>query len=133
MSSVPSAFADDEVAPVVDGLVKGLGAEARSARREEALLRFIRSWPRSWRRESIIDVICSEERRGLEQKVQGPRPSFTQMILPQERQLGAAARRGWRVARHVHRREAGEAVERDGLVWSSRVRIAESCKDQVNS
>jgi len=68
----------------------------------------------------------------VEQNVQGPRPSFTQMILPQDRQLGAAARRGWRVARHVQRREAGEAVESDGLVWSSSVRMAESCQCCVN-
>ncbi len=68
----------------------------------------------------------------MEQKVQGPRPSFTQMILPQDRQLGATARRGWRVARQVQRREAGVAVERDGLVCSSSVRMAESCKCRVN-
>ena len=70
-------------------------------------------------------AISSEDRRGCPQNVQGPMPSFTQIILPQFRQLGAAARRGWRVARHVQRRDEGSA-ERDGLVWSSRVRIAES-------
>jgi len=58
--------------------------------------------------------------------VQGPRPSFTHMILPQFRQLGAAARRGWRVARQIQRRAEGSAVVRDGLVCNSRVRIAES-------
>jgi len=64
--------------------------------------------------------------------VQGPRPSFTQMILPQDRQLGAAARRGCRVARQVQRREAGETAEREGFVCSSRVRIAESCENVVS-
>ena len=63
----------------------------------------------------------------MEQNVHGPRPSFTQMILPQERQFGAAARSGWRVALQVQRREAGEAfLARGGLVWISRVRMAES-------
>ena len=52
-------------------------------------------------------------------------PSFTQTILPQLRQLGAAARRGWRVARQVQRRDEGSVV-REAFVWSSRVRIAES-------
>lgn len=59
--------------------------------------------------------------------MQGPIPSFTQMILPQLRQLGAAAKSGWRVARQSHRRDEGEVlVEREGLVWSSRARMAES-------
>ena len=70
-------------------------------------------------------LISSEESSGDEQNVQGPRPSFTQMILPHSRQFGAAARRGWRVARQLQRRSGGEA-EREGLVWSSSVRIAES-------
>lgn len=66
-----------------------------------------------------------EERRGCPQNVQGPMPSFTHITLPQFRQLGAAARRGWRVARQVQRRDEGSA-EREGFVWSSRVRMAES-------
>lgn len=57
--------------------------------------------------------------------MQGPMPSFTQIILPQLRQLGAATSRGWRVARHVQRRDEGPE-EREGLVWTSRVRMAES-------
>ena len=71
--------------------------------------------------------ISSALSSGREQKVQGPIPSCTQMILPQLRQLGAAVRRGWRVARQSQRRDAGFVFpERDGLVWSSRVRMAES-------
>ena len=69
---------------------------------------------------------------GVPQNVQGPVPSFTHMIFPQFRQLGAAARRGWRVARQVQRRAVGEEVEREGLVWSSRVRIAESWEEVVS-
>lgn len=58
-----------------------------------------------------------EVSRGVEQNVQGPRPSFTQMILPQDRQLGAAARRGWRVAKQSQRRAEGEVeFVREGLV-----------------
>ena len=75
-----------------------------------------------------MDVISAEERRGVLQNVQGPRPSFTQMILPQFRQFGAAARRRWRVALQEQARAEADWVEelREGLVWTSRVRIAES-------
>ena len=96
-SRVLSADAADEEEGVevpVEGLVKGRGVEDRSARRWDALFRFIFSCPRSWRRESIMAVISWEERRGWLQNVQGPMPSLTQIILPQLRQLGAAARRG---------------------------------------
>ena len=122
-----SAVADEEEGEEVpvEGLVKGRGVDARSGRRWDWLLRFIFSCPRSWRSESIMAVTSWDERRGCPQNVQGPMPSFTQIILPQLRQLGAAARRGWRVARHVQRRDEGLAV-REGLVWSSRARIAES-------
>lgn len=72
-----------------------------------------------------MDAISVEERRGCEQKVHGPMPSFTQIILPQLRQLGAAARRGCRVARQSQRRAEG-SEDREGLVWSSSARIAES-------
>ena len=62
------------------------------------------------------------------QNVHGPRPSFTQIILPQERQLGAAVRRGWRWALQVHFLSAMVEVEeeREDWIWSSRARIAES-------
>lgn len=36
------------------------------------------------------------------QKVHGPMPSFTQMILPQLRQFGAASRSGCLVAMQLH-------------------------------
>ena len=59
--------------------------------------------------------------------MQGPMPSLTQMILPQFRQFGAVARSGWRVAKQVQRRAAVSVEEeREGLVWISRARIAES-------
>ncbi len=45
------------------------------------------------------------------------------MILPQERQLGAGAKRGCRVALQLHFREVEE--EREGLVESSRVAMAD--------
>ena len=79
-----------------------------------------------------MEVIWEEVRRGWPQKVQGPMPSFTQIILPQLRQLGAAARRGWRVARQVQRRAVGEELLREGLVCSSRVRMAESWKMEIS-
>ena len=76
-----------------------------------------------------MDCIWEDERRGVEQNVQGPMPSFTHIILPQERQLGAATRRGWRVALQLQRRASGEALwAREGFVWISSVRIAESYK-----
>jgi len=77
-------------------------------------------------------VTCSDERSGVPQNVHGPMPSLTHMIFPQFKQFGAAARRGCRVARHVQRRAAGEELEREGLVCTSRVRIAESCKANLS-
>ena len=74
-------------------------------------------------------VISAEESKGVLQNVQGPIPSLTQMIFPHERQLGAAARRGWRVALQGQARAVvdwEEGFVREGLVWSSRVRMAES-------
>lgn len=72
--------------------------------------------------------------KGLLQNVHGPNPSFTQMIFPQLRQFGAAARRGWRVAMQLQERDAlfslAEAVK-VGFVWSSRERIAESRAERV--
>lgn len=109
-----------------EAAVNARGVDATSARRAEALLVFMRSWPRSWRRESIMEVISEELRRACPQNVQGPMPSFTQMILPQFRQLGAALRRGCRVARQVQARAEGEEAWREGLVWTSRARMAES-------
>lgn len=116
-SRVASAAADEEdgVEVPVEGLVKERGVEAWSGRRWDALFIFIFSCPRSWRRESIMAFMSWEEKRGWPQNVQGPMPSFTQIILPQLRQLGAAARRGWRVARQVQRRDEGSA-EREGFV-----------------
>lgn len=50
------------------------------------------------------------------------------MILPQFRQLGAAASKGWRVALQEHARAEGDVLEeRVGLVWISSDRMAESC------
>ena len=121
-----SAVEDDGEAAPLEALVKGREVEARFGRRWDALFRFIFSCPRSWRSESIMALISWEERSGCPQNVQGPMPSFTQTIFPQLRQLGAATRRGCRVARQVQRRDEGSA-EREGLVCSSRVRMAESC------
>lgn len=124
-SRVLSAGADEGEAVPLEGLVKGRGVEARSGRRWDALFKLIFSRPRSWRRESIMAAMSEEERRGCPQNVQGPMPSFTQIILPQFKQLAAAARRGWRVARQVQRRDEGSA-ESEGFVCISRVRMAES-------
>lgn len=49
-----------------------------------------RSRPRSSRRLFSMAWTSSLFRRGWPQKVHGPSPSLAQMILPQERQLGAA-------------------------------------------
>ena len=77
-------------------------------------------------------MLCSSEgeRRGEWQNVQGPMPSFTQIILPQLRQLGTEDRRGWRVALQEQARDFSDEVsdEEEGLVWSSRDRMAASCK-----
>lgn len=62
-----------------------------------------------------MDWISFELRRGELQKVQGPRPSFTQIIFPQLRQFGAASRMAWRWAMQLHfRRLLSEA--REGFV-----------------
>lgn len=109
------------------GGVKGRGVDERSARRWEALFAAIFSMPRSSRRERIMSCMSSALNRGCEQKVHGPIPSFTQMIFPQLRQFGAAVRSGCRVARQSQRRAAGFALaEREGFVWTSRARMAES-------
>lgn len=109
------------------GGVKGRGVDERSARRWEALFATIFSMPRSSRRERIMSCMSSALNSGWEQKVHGPIPSFTQMIFPQLRQFGAAVRSGCRVARQSQRRAAGFALaEREGFVWISRVRMAES-------
>ena len=65
-----------------------------SARRWDELFRSIFSLPRSSFKLRTMDWISDWERSGVEQNVQGPIPSFMQMILPQLRQLGAAAKRG---------------------------------------
>ena len=66
------------------------------------------------------------DRRGAEQNVHGARPSFVQIILPQERQLGAAERRGcWRPMQRQRLRD-GSGAGMVGLVDSSRARMAES-------
>lgn len=112
----------------VEGDEKGRGDCATSARRWEALFRDIFSAPRSSRKERIIAFMSAGDRSGEEQNVHGPIPSFTQMIFPQFKQLGAAARSGCRVARQGQRRaEAGVEAERAGSVCISRARIAESC------
>ena len=96
-----------------------------------ALFATIFSMPRSSRRDRIISCISSALNSGCEQNVHGPMPSFIHTIFPQLRQLGAAARSGWRVARQSQRREAGFVVDREGLVWSSSVRMAESRSARV--
>lgn len=74
-----------------------------------------------------MDWISEELRSGWLQKVQGPMPSFTQMILPQERQLGAASSRGCRVAMQLQRRfEMSWLEDRVGFVCISRARMADS-------
>ena len=62
---------------------KGRGVLARSARLLDALLTLIRSLPLSSRSERIMASISVGARRGCEQKVHGPIPSLTQIILPQ--------------------------------------------------
>jgi len=66
--------------------------------------------------------------------VQGPSPSFTQIILPHLVQFGAIVSRGWRVAIQLHLRRArssGEASDNEGLVVISRLRIALSRSDSA--
>lgn len=65
-------------------------------------------------------------RRAAPQKVHGARPSFVQIILPQERQFGAAERRGCWEPMQEHRRSLGSGGGIVGFVDSSRARIAES-------
>ena len=62
---------------------------------------------------------------GSPQNVQGPRPSLTQITLPQLRQLGAAVRRGWREPMQLQARLEGSR-RRVLLVLISRVRMAAS-------
>ena len=97
----------------------GLVGLEMSAFRWLELFRSIFSRPRSSRRARTMAWISAGARSGVEQNVHGPIPSFTQMILPQLRQLGAAARRGWRVAWQVQRRFAFSEADwgvRDGFV-----------------
>lgn len=105
---------------------KGLGVLARSARLLTAFLACILSLPLSSLNERIMASISVGASSGCEQNVHGPMPSLTQMILPQLRQLGAAARRGWRVALQEQAREAVGSLVWEGLVWISRARMAES-------
>lgn len=56
-----------------------LVTEVTSARRCEALLASCRSRPRSSRNVRIMDCVSSADKSGWRQKVQGPRPSLTQM------------------------------------------------------
>jgi hypothetical protein len=73
--------------------------------------------------------ISSLEMMAEPQKVQGPRPCFRQMTLPQARQLGAMSRSGWRVPMQLQFLflvSAGESEASEGLVWISRERMAES-------
>lgn len=68
------------------------------------------------------------------QNVQGPKPSRTQITLPQFKQLGAAARRGWRAATQLQRREAmpEEVLEVwVGLVVISSCRMASSRSERA--
>ena len=120
---------DVEVGVGVDVDVEAVGGPERgvaatSARLCPALCTCVFSTPRSCRSDSIIPCISDELRRGCPQKVQGPRPSFTQIIFPQFRQLGAVARRGCRVDMQLQAREGEEG--RVGLVCCSSERIAES-------
>ena len=76
-----------------------------------------------------MDWMSSEDKSGVEQNVQGPMPSFMQIIFPQLRQFGAAASRGWRVAWQSQRRLAVSAAvvdESERFVCISRARMAES-------
>ncbi|EKG18018.1 hypothetical protein MPH_04708 [Macrophomina phaseolina MS6] len=116
---------DKNAAPV---MWRGL-LEATSARLCAALLASIFSRPRSSRKIRTMDWMSDCERSGFSQKEQGPSPSLTQIILPQLRQLGAASRSGCRVAMQLQRRLAfssGVRPEREGFVWISSARMAES-------
>lgn len=106
------------------GALKGAGVRETSALRCAEASRTIFSRPRSSLSERIIAWISLGDSNGLRQNVHGPRPSLTQMILPQLRQLGAAARRGCRVALQSQRRAEMSLIL--GLVCSSRERMAES-------
>lgn len=70
-----------------------------------------------------MDCISSEEIRGVPQKVQGPRPSLMQTILPHERQFGAAVKTSCFSPIQEHLRRSGCRV---GLVDISRARRADS-------
>ena len=71
--------------------------------------------------------------KGDLQNVQGPSPSFTHMTLPQFKQLGAMSSSGCRVAIQLHfRRRSSSALEaKEGLVCTSRLRMAESRSDNA--
>ena len=60
------------------------------------------------------------------QNVHGPMPSFTQMILPQFRQFGAASSSGCLVAIQLHFRLLLSCEARVGFVWISSALIADS-------
>lgn len=64
----------------------------------------------------------------------GPKPSLTQITLPQLRQFGAAARRGCRAATQLQRREAIPEEELEvwvGLVVISSCRMASSRSERA--
>lgn len=118
----------------VEVVEKGRGALATSGRLWAAFVAICFSRPRSSRRTFTIAWMSEDERRAAPHEVQGPRPSFAQTIFPQLRQLGAAVRRACRCAMQLQRRrrvafscscEFTEAA-RDGFVWISRARMAES-------
>lgn len=75
-----------------------------------------------------MDWVSSGERRGVWQKEQGWSPSSAQMILPQDRQFGTAAKRGWMEALQVHLRGVLEEAS-EGFVVSSRAEMAEVRSD----
>lgn len=70
------------------------------------------------------------ERRGVLQNVQGPRPSLTQITLPQFRQFEAAANTGWRAPIQLQRLFAAGSM-RDVFVETSSARMAESRVERV--
>ena len=64
---------------------------------------------------------------GLPQNVQGPKPSLTHITFPHDKQFGAAASKGWRVAMQLHARSALDCVLGEPL---SRVLIKASSSDR---
>jgi len=65
------------------------------------------------------------------QNVHGPRPSLTQITLPQFRQFGAAASRGCRAPMQLQRRFAA-GRSREEFVDISSARMAESSVESVD-